>query len=320
MSDTISPLLQILLMAAGGHGSDWGDQTNTNLQKLEAAISGQLSLTCSGGSTALTTDQSRNAIIVLTGTLASNQTIVVPNLSKGWTIVNQTSGFSVTLQSVAAPNSLTIPANSSAQYYCDGATVYSVQPPQAADTGAVKAFAGSSAPINHILCYGQAVSRTTYAALFAVIGTTYGAGDGTTTFNLPDLRGRVPVGLDNMGGSAASRVTSATSTLGTAFGEQAHTLLTAEIPAHAHAITDPGHAHAITDPGHSHTIVMQTGAINTGTVPVSVPVNGTSNTSVSTTGISINGVGTGISIQNAGGGGAHNNLQPSIFLNYIIRI
>lgn len=63
-------------------------------------------------------------------------------------------------------------------------------------TGSVLAFAGAVAPTGFLLCQGQAVSRTTYAVLFSIVGTTYGAGNGTTTFNVPDLRGRVPVGPD----------------------------------------------------------------------------------------------------------------------------
>ena len=91
--------------------------------------------------------------------------------------------------------------------------------------GAVIPYAGSSAPANWLLCGGQAVSRTDYAALFAVIGTTYGSGNGSTTFNLPDLRGRVIAGEDDMGGTAANRLTSATSgitgtTLGAAGGDE----------------------------------------------------------------------------------------------------
>lgn len=62
-------------------------------------------------------------------------------------------------------------------------------------TGSISQFGGSTAPIGWLLCDGSAVSRTTYAALFGVISTTYGSGDGSTTFNIPDLRGRVAVGL-----------------------------------------------------------------------------------------------------------------------------
>ncbi len=74
-------------------------------------------------------------------------------------------------------------------------------------SGTVLQFAGVTVPPGWLLCDGSAVSRVSYAGLFAALGTAYGAGNGTTTFNLPDLRGRVPVGLDNMGGSSANRIT-----------------------------------------------------------------------------------------------------------------
>lgn len=94
---------------------------------------------------------------------------------------------------------------------------------------------GTTAPSSHfVLAYGQAISRTTYATLFSLFSTTYGTGDGSTTFNIPDLRGRVVAGLDNMGGSAASRLTDATSgfgdSLGEAGGAQSRTLVTANLP------------------------------------------------------------------------------------------
>lgn len=73
-------------------------------------------------------------------------------------------------------------------------------------TATVLPFAGSAAPAGWLLCYGQAISRTTYATLFLAIGTTFGVGDGSATFNLPDLRGRVASGADNMGGTAAGRM------------------------------------------------------------------------------------------------------------------
>lgn len=80
-------------------------------------------------------------------------------------------------------------------------------------TGSVIPFAGKTAPTGWLLCQGQAVSRTTYAQLFSVIGTTFGSGDGSTTFNLPDLRGRVAVGVDsdaNLGGIFGSKSISLT--------------------------------------------------------------------------------------------------------------
>lgn len=95
--------------------------------------------------------------------------------------------------------------------------------------GSILPYGGSSSPNSSwLLCYGQAVSRSTYSSLYAVLGDLYGNGDGSTTFNLPDLRGRVPVGADAMGGTAANRAQrtstitttngSATATIGSATG------------------------------------------------------------------------------------------------------
>lgn len=88
-------------------------------------------------------------------------------------------------------------------------------------SGSMVIWTTDSAPTDWLLCYGQAVSRTTYAALYAVIGDTFGAGDGSTTFNLPDMRGRFPLGQDDMGGSSANRVTHANAdTLGSSQGAE----------------------------------------------------------------------------------------------------
>lgn len=94
-------------------------------------------------------------------------------------------------------------------------------------TGTILPFAGSTTPDGFLLCDGQAVSRSTYADLFSVLGTTYGAGDGSTTFNLPDLRGRAAVGQDT--GQTEF------DTLGETGGEKTHTLTPTEMPNHAHS-------------------------------------------------------------------------------------
>jgi len=121
---------------------------------------------------------------------------------------------------------------------------------QSAPIGAVMPYAGSSAPSGWLLCAGQEVSRTTYAALDAVIGTTYGSytngsgGAGTTHLRLPDLRGRAVFGRDDMGGSAAGRVTNSGignpgingAALGATGGADRHTLTTAQMPSHSHSI------------------------------------------------------------------------------------
>lgn len=109
--------------------------------------------------------------------------------------------------------------------------------------GTVVDYAGGAVLGGWLLCYGQVVSRAEYAGLFAAIGTTYGAGDGSTTFNIPDSRGRFTAGLDNMGGVAANRITSAVSgvdggVLGGVGGGQSVTLTESEMPSHTHGISD----------------------------------------------------------------------------------
>jgi microcystin-dependent protein len=89
-------------------------------------------------------------------------------------------------------------------------------------TGEIVPFAGSTVPAGALFCYGQTVSRTTYAGLFAVISTTYGGGDGSTTFSLPDLRGRVAVGKSDMGGFDAG-VLNGGGVLNAALGSQSNT-------------------------------------------------------------------------------------------------
>jgi microcystin-dependent protein len=106
--------------------------------------------------------------------------------------------------------------------------------PHLVPVGTVANFVGTSAPTGWLLCYGQSLLRADYTALFAVIGTTFGAADGTH-FNLPDCRGRVIAGKDDMGGSSANRLTNQTGglngdTLGATGGAETHTLLQTQLP------------------------------------------------------------------------------------------
>jgi microcystin-dependent protein len=153
--------------------------------------------------------------------------------------------------------------------------------------GVVLPFAGGIAPNGYLLCDGSSLLRSDYPALFAVLSTTYGSVDGTH-FNLPDMRGRVPVALDNLGGSDAGRLASA-NTRGTTGGEDAHTLTVAELPVHNHDLAASGNWQVL------------------------------SNT---TTGGLANRVTTGggpESTKNAGSGSTHENMPPFITMAYIIK-
>jgi microcystin-dependent protein len=115
--------------------------------------------------------------------------------------------------------------------YNSAAGAYRIMRPGAERTGVVKPFAGSTVPGGYLLCFGQAIGRAAYAGLFNTIGTAFGTGDGSTTFNLPDLRGRVAAGKDDMGGSAANRITGSGSgissaTLGASGGAEPRTATT----------------------------------------------------------------------------------------------
>ena len=148
-------------------------------------------------------------------------------------------------------------------------------------------------PSGWLLCFGQSLARTTYATLFAAIGTTYGSPN-NSTFNLPDLRGRVPVGVDAMGGSPAGRVSS-NAQLGNSSGEDEVTLTTAQLASHSH------------------------GAWSHGSSGVDSGVRGIINNILQpSTTTELFSEGTSPIFDN-GSGNAHTNMPPYLCMNWIIK-
>ena len=192
--------------------------------------------------------------------------------------------------------------------------------------GIMLGYGGAAAPAQWLLCDGTAVSRTTYSALFAAIGVLYGVGNGSTTFNLPDYRGRVMVGLNSTDADF--------DTLGEKYGSKTHTLTSAQMPVHTHI----QNAHTHTQNAHNHSTSYQTdgensplggnynivtdyrdptGAGNKITIGNTTPTNqNTTPTNQNTTPTNQNTTPTN---QNAGSGSAHNNVQPSLVSNFIIK-
>ena len=185
-------------------------------------------------------------------------------------------------------------------------------------SGSISVFAGTQRPVGWLFCNGQSVSRSEYATLFSVIGTTYGSDD-SETFKVPNLQGRIPVGKDNSYFSSLSQTG----------GETGHILTVDEMPIHSHTHTmgvTGAHSHSITDPGHTHSYVNNVNNQNTDNAFASETAADNADlaqtTGSSTTGISINSNGDhnhSLTIDNTGGGLIHNNLQPYIVMNYIIK-
>ena len=176
---------------------------------------------------------------------------------------NGTTLFTINTTNATATIPIVLPA--------DPTTALQASTKQYVDTvmpsGMIMPFAGTSAPTSWLACNGAAISRSTYATLYNAIGTTWGTGDGSTTFNVPDLRG------------VFLRGTGTNGTYGTAIGQAVGTYA---------ADTYLNHSHGISDPGHSHTV----GAFaSPGLSPGGTTYNtgsGTTNSGTSTTGISVN--------------------------------
>lgn len=190
--------------------------------------------------------------------------------------------------------------------------------PYASPIGGMLDFIGSTAPnSSFVFPYGQAISRTSYATLFALVSTTYGSGDGSTTFNVPDLRGRVIAGKDNMGGSASGRLTSTVSsptTLGGTGGQQSFSLSTSNLPPYTPVGTIGSMVGTAPIP--------QAQFVNSGST-VSSRFSASSNIGADNGVLNVTLTGLSATFTGSAQGGsstAFSLLQPTIILNKILRI
>ena len=334
MSSTYSPNLALELIGTGDQAGNWGSTTNTNLGTLiEQAISGYGSQAINGVDVTLSMTQgasatARNMFLVLTGSGGAN--LIVPTNTKLYFIYN-TASTAITVKT-SAGTGISVPVNAKIVLLCDGtnvvvATNYMVSPTllnaaltgtptaptasvgtnttqiattafvqNAGLTGEVKMWATASAPTGYLFCNGQSVSTTTYAALYAVIGYTYG-GSGAS-FTLPDFSGRMPIGVNG------------TYALASTGGAASTTLAEANLPAHNHAATS-----TVTDPGHLHTFDKTVGTAGAAGGGASVINSYTAtNTSTATTGITV-----ATTTANTGSGTSFTNLPPYLGIYYIIK-
>lgn len=174
--------------------------------------------------------------------------------------------------------------------------------PNIAPVGQVMIWPTNTAPQDFLICNGQAVLRGQYAALFGVLGTTYGAGDGSTTFNLPDLRGRVPVG------AGTGDATDATAwSLASKRGAETHVLTAAQGPEHQHLMfaDQTRNGTSVPAPSTTSSVARRLESSALDEYAMKAATDGTEAT-------------LGLTAK-SGTGAAHNNIQPSLTLNYIIR-
>ena len=196
--------------------------------------------------------------------------------------------------------------------------------------GSVIPFSGSTIPNGYLLCDGSAVSRTTYADLFSVVGTTYGAGDESTTFNLPNLSGKVPMG------------SSQDYALGSSGGEETHTLILGEIASHTHEVPQHGHeddleistpqlTHTVTQPAYTYTYPNGTHKLSTTGGKNAAYSSRNTGTMSRSTSFAVGAHAAAVCTKtggiadcpafdtaSVGGGVAHNNMMPFLTMNYII--
>ena len=356
MASTFTTNLRLNKQGDGDNANSWGQVLNDGVISLvDDAVAGYTVVTV--GSTANVTltqnqgsgDQARSAFLEITGSVGGTHSainVLIPNNSKSYVVRNAVSyasaGADIILK-VAGQTGVTIRPTENQFVITNGTSVFNVAPTEfssltvtgaatfssnvtvegnmhvsskvcasafhgdgsnltgivAVPTGCVLPYAASVAPSGFLFCFGQAVSRSTYSDLFGVITSIYGDGDGSSTFNLPDLRGRVVAGKDNMGGGVAGRLTDQSGgvdgdALGAGGGAETHTLTEAQLAAHTH-----GAGSYVINTGGDAAQNSTSGAVFRQDLSQTTPVSGSSGST--------------------GSGSAHNNVQPTLILTYIIK-
>lgn len=250
-------------------------------------------------------------VLDASGRVPGGQVWVSPDLNYKFILADSVDATVATWDDLAGPDAANTPFAPSPGSTLEGKTTVqealvalASSGPTLFPPGAVTMYAGATAPTGWLFCDGSVVSAADYTDLFAAIGNTHNVGgEAAGSFRLPDLRGRTPIGVGT-GADLTAR------TLGAKGGEETHTLSNDEMPVHNHIST-------VNDPGHYHKDPTWNGISGT---PYEVAQYGTTgfdyskaaDTSTNTTGITVD-------VGFSGGGSAHNNMQPFLALNFIIK-
>jgi len=181
--------------------------------------------------------------------------------------------------------------------------------------GTLVPWGGATVPAGYIVADGVPRSRTIYSDLFAYYQETWGPGDGSTTFGIPDFRNRTLFGAGQAPGFPLWAV-------GQYIGELEHALTIGELPSHAHVVSDPGHSHGVTDPGHVHSLPFSTAGGTTTTMtygPVNTNRPGLQQSGSQVTGVSVNSATTGVTTDPIGTGDPVPMLPPGAVIQVLIK-